>query len=173
MPARFHLSLFRLFAYFQLKSAAPEPKPGIVLAIERHQDAAENYLDGLCTLIVIAAYIASLLASTFPLATAIAIALPATVLFISANVVFTGFLIAPIFRRFIRSEDEPGIVVNSAVWMIITVACATLLTVSPSPLRHIGTIYLLLVAANAAAAVIVLLMQRSFADLERRYGVEP
>jgi len=164
--------MFRLFAFFRLKAAQPQPQPGLVLAIERHQSATENYLDGACTFTVIAAYVASLLANVFSLGIACAIAVLVTTIFITVQMVGLGFVLAPLVRRMTRSEDEPGIVLNSAVSTMTTVACATLLCVGTSPLRHIGTAYLILVAANAAAALIVLVMQHSIAELERRYGVE-
>ncbi len=173
LPSRFHLALFRLLAFFRLKTSRPQPHPGLALAIERHQDAAENYLDGACTFIVIAAYVTSLLISVLPVATASLIAVPATALYFSGQTVFVGFVIAPIVRRFTRTNDGYGIAINSAIFLIVTIACATLLAVSISPLRYVGFAYLVLVAANAVAAVIVFLMQRPIENAERSYGVEP
>ena len=172
LPSRFDFALFRLFAYFRLKTSKPEPQPGLVLAIERHQSAIENYLVALCVWIVIAACLASIIAATLPLSAAWLIALPATGVLVSVEIVVMGVAVAPLARKLLRLSDQAGVAVNSVVTGFFAMACAVLLTTSSSPLRHIGTAYLALLAANVVASAVVFLMQRKIADLERGYGLD-
>lgn len=173
LPSRFDFALFRLFAYIRLKRSRPEPKPGLVLAIQRHQGAIEAYLICILVFVVLASFVASLLATMMPFGAACALALPVAAVYINAQIVFTGAIIAPIVRKIIRTDREIGIVVNATLWTIVIVGAACLLAVSESPLRHVGTFFLAAIAANAIASLIVFSMQRSFVELERRYGVEP
>ncbi len=143
------------------------------MAIERHQSAMENYIVPVVVFIVLAAFIASLIARTLPFGTACALALPAAAVLINVQVVLVGFIMIPIVRKLPRRQAEFGHAVNSFLLLAVVIAAAALLSGGASPLRHIGTAFLVLVAANAIAFVCVLLMQRSIADAERRYGVEP
>jgi hypothetical protein len=172
LPSRFDFALFRLFAYFRLKTIRPEETPGLVLSIERHQSATENYLITICVCVVMAAFIASIIATTLPLGAACLIALPMTGILISAEIVFMGAAITPLLRKVTGMGGAASIAVNSMVMSAIAITAAALLAVGSSPLRHIGTAYLLLLAANAVASVVVFLMQRRIDDLEHRYGVE-
>ncbi|HEY8712052.1 MAG TPA: hypothetical protein VIM68_04220 [Thermoanaerobaculia bacterium] len=173
LPSRFDFALFRLFAYFRLRTMRPEPKQGIALSVERHQSAIENYLIPLCVLVVIAAFMASLIASMLPLEAAFLIALPATAVLITAQMVLTGLAITPLVRKLPGMTGASRITVNAAVLSAMAITAAALLAASATPLRHIGTAYLMLLAANALASVVVFLMRRRIADLERRCGVEP
>lgn len=168
LPSRFHFALFRLFAYFRLRAAKPEPHEGLVLAIERHQTAIENYIVNSGVFIVIAAFVASMI--PLPTGAACAVAIPVTAIYINAQIVLTAITIAPIARRI--ASREVGIAVNSTVFAVIVIAMATLLAVTSSPFRYVGMACLGAVAANAIAALVVLLMQRPIAELERRYEPE-
>jgi hypothetical protein len=172
LPSRFDFALFRLFAYFRLKTIQPVVKRGLVLSIERHQSAVENYLITICVCVVITAFLASIIAATLPLGAACLIALPATGVLVSVEIVMMGVAIAPLVRKVTGMSGAASIALNSVVMSAIAMTAAVLLSVSSSPLRHIGTAYLILIAANAVASVVVFLMQRRIADLERRYGVE-
>lgn len=173
LPSRFDFALFRLFAYFRLRTIRPEPKQGIALSVERHQSAIENYIIPTCVSVVIAAFIASIIASRLPLEVACLIALPAAAVLIPMQMVLTGVAITPLVRKLPGMTSVSRIAVNAAVLSTMAITAAALLAAGPSPLRHIGTAYLTLIAANAVASVVVFLMQRPIADLERRYGVEP
>lgn len=170
LPSRFDFAFFRLIAFLRLKASKPEPRDGIVLAIERHQNAAENYLGSICVFVVLTAFVASLIDVALPFGTAVALAIPITAVYLNVQIVFTGLTIAPVLRKLTPLRN--AIAVNSAVLMIIVIAAATLLAVSSSPLRHVGSGYLVLVAANAIASLIVFVLQRQIADAERAYGVE-
>lgn len=172
LPTRFDFALFRLFAWFRLKTTHPEEKKGLVLSIERHQSAVENYLIGICVWVVIAAFLASIFAATLPLGAACLIALPAAGVLVSVEIVIMGTMIMPLIRKMTGVSGEAGIAANSVVTSAIALAAATLLAVGESPLRFIGYAYLIMIAANAIASVIVFLMQQQFIEMERRYGVE-
>jgi hypothetical protein len=169
LPSRFDFALFRLFAYFRLKTTKPEPKPGLVLAIERHQSAIENYLIAICVWFVIAAFLASILASTLPLSAACLIALPAAGVLVSVEIVVMGVAVGPLVRKLFRLSDEAGVAVNSIVTGAFAFLCAVLLATGNSPLRPIGFAYLFLLAANVIASIVVFLMRGRFAALERGY----
>lgn len=172
IPSRFDFALFRLFAYARLKASQPQPKAGLVLAIERHQSAVENYLISLCVWVVISAFLASIIAGIVPLSAAWLIALPATGVLVSVEIVVMGMAVDPLVRKLLRLSDQAGVDVNSAVTGFFAIACAVLLMTSSSPLRHIGTAYLALLAANVVASAVVFVMHRKIADLERGYGLE-
>ncbi len=173
LPSRFDFALFRLFAYVRLKTIGPEPRQGIVLSVERHQSAIENFMIPICVLVVIAAFMASIIASMLPIEVACLIALPAAGVLIPMQMVLTGLVITPLVRKLTGLGGHCRVAINAAVLSAIAITAATLLAVGASPLRHIGTAYLILLAANAIASVLVFMMQRPIADLERRYGVEP
>jgi O-antigen/teichoic acid export membrane protein len=173
LPSRFDFALFRLFAYFRLKTIEPEETPGLVLSIERHQSAIENYMISFCVAVVLAAFLASILDVTLPLVAACLLALPATAVLVALQIVMMGSVITPLVRKVTGMSGAACIAMNSILTSAIAIAAAILLAVSSSPLRHIGTAYLLLLAANAVASVLVFLMRRPIADLERKYGVEP
>ncbi len=173
LPSRFDFALFRLFAYFRLKTIRPEHTPGLALSIHPHPSPIANYLISFCVLVVIAAFLASIIATTLPLGAACLLALPATVALVTVQIVVMGSVITPLVRKVTGMGSAACIAMNSVLMSAIAVAAAALLAVGVSPLRHVGTAYLLLLAANAVASVVVFLMQRPIADLERRYGVEP
>ncbi len=173
LPSRFDFALFRLFAYIRLRRTRPEPRPGIALAVERHQSALENFLVPVVGLIVLAAFIATLIDESLPLGTACALALPAAAMLMNVQVLVVGVLLIPIVSRLPRRQAETGQAVNSFIMLVVVIGAATLLSVDPSPLRRIGTAFLLLAGANAVAFVCLLLLQRSIAEAEARYGVEP
>ena len=172
LPSRFDFALFRLFAYFRLRTTKPEPQPGVVLAIERHQSAIENYLIAICVWVVIAAFLASTMASTLPLGAACLVALPATGVLVSVEIVVMGVAFTPLVRKLLRLPDQAGVAINSVVMGAVALTCAALLMTGSSPLRHIGTAYVILLAANVLASPIVFLMQRRIAELERGHGLE-
>lgn len=173
LPSRFDFALFRLFAYFRLKAMKPEPQPNIALSVDRHQNAVENYLLPACVVVVIAAFLASIMATAIPFGAACAIALPAAVLMIDIHVVLMGVAITPLVRKVTGTRSDSGIAVSSAIVTAAAFASAVLLAAGRSPLRHVGTTYLALLAANALAFPVVLLLRPRIADLERSYGVEP
>ena len=172
LPSRFDFALFRLFAWFRLKTTPPQEQKGLVLSIERHQSAIENYLVAICVWFVIAAFLASIFAATLPLGAACLIALPATGVLVSVEIVVMGTVIVPLIRKLTGISGQAGIAVNSVITSAIALTVAAFLAVSSSPLRFIGDVYLILVAANALASIVVFFMQQQFDDLERRYGVE-
>lgn len=171
LPSRFDFALFRLIAYVRLKTMKPEPEPGLVLAIDRHQSAIENYLITICVWAVIAAFLASLIATTLPLSAAFLIALPATGVLVSVEIVVMAVAITPLVRRLFRLSDAAGVAVNSIVIGAMATASAAMLASGSSPLRPVGTAFLYLLAANVVSSVVVFLMQRKFVDLERGYGL--
>lgn len=171
LPSRFDFALFRLFAYFRLKASKPQPQPGLVLSIERHQSAVENYFITICVWVVVAAFLASIIGATLPLTAACLLALPATGVLVSVEIVVIG-VATPLVRKLLRLSDDSNAGVNSVVIGAIALSSAAMLTIGSSPLRHIGTAYLLLLAANVLASLVVFLMRRRIAGLERRYGFE-
>lgn len=172
LPSRFNFALFKLFAFARLKMAKPEPQPGLALAIERNQSAAENYAVTIVVFIVLAAFVASLLATSLPFGTACLVAVPTTAVLINVQVVGVGAILIPFVRKLTRSRPEIGIALNSAITAMFVTAAAAFLAVSDSSVRHFGTAFLILIAANAVAAIIVFVLQRPIADAERAYGVE-
>jgi hypothetical protein len=172
LPSRFHFALFKLFAYFRLRIAKPEPRPGVVMTIDPHQSALENYIVAVSVLLVTTCFTASLFAASMPFGAACIVAIPVTAVMIHVPIVFFGTVISPMIRRVTGLSDEGAIAINSAILMTVTIAAATMLAAGASPLRGIGTLFLLLAGANAIAAVAVFMMPSAMAAAETRFGVE-
>lgn len=170
LPSRFDFALFRLFAYFRLRTMKPEPQAGLVLAIDRHQSTIENCLISIWVWVVISAFLASIISPTLPLGAACVIALPAAGALVSVEIVVVGMAI-PVVRKVLRLSDQSDVGVNSVLVGAMAVASAVLLTMGSSPLRYIGAAYLVLLATNVVASIAVFLMKSRFAALERGYGL--
>lgn len=173
LPSRFDFALFRLLAYFRLKTLKPEPRAGIVMSVERHQSAAETYTVSMLVFAVLTSFVASMIATALPLGSACVLAVPATAVLISVQIVLTGVAVTPVVRRIMRLDGKFRQAVNGVVLSAIAITAAVLLTLGTSPLRHVGTVYLAVIGTNAVASVVVFLMQGSIAAAERPYGVEP
>ena len=172
LPSRFHFALFRLLAYIRLQMAKPEPRPGVVLALQRDQNPFETFFLTASVLAVGTAFTATLLDERMSLPAAILVAFMATAAFMQVMIVAVGLIVLSVLRRASPAAGEKRLAMTSAIQMLITIAIATLLAMDDSPLRHVGTVFLAGVAANAIAALIVLAMARPIADAERRFGVQ-
>ena len=171
LPSRFHFALFRFFAYLRLRTARPEPAPGLVMAVERHQSASENYLVAICVFIVATSFVVTLLNLTMSLPAAWVIAVPATAIIIPLSVPFLAYVIMPIVRKIVPFRAD-NLAANSVVIMSITIGAAIFVLLSRSPLRYVAGTFLLLVALNAAAAALMFFLRDSIAGAERQMGVE-
>lgn len=172
LPSRFHFAMFRLIAYVRLRQARREDRPGLVMAVDRYQSAIEIYAVAGCVILVATSFITSLLAPWMSLGAACLVAIIATPVII--QIVFIAFALAvpSTLRRYARMSSDYNIPLTSAFLMLMVIVAAALLAAGNSPLRHVGTAFLLLVGVNAVAAVAVFILQRPIAEAERRYGVE-
>ena len=174
LPSRFNFALFRLVAYLRLRTSDPESRPGIALSIERHQSATENYLVAACVLVLWIAFSAVMLDSVMPFPLACIVAFPVAALIVHlVPMCLIGLLVVPAARKITGHAALDNIAISSVIMIILTIAAAAVLAAGTSPVRYVGTAFLVSTAINALASVVVFTMRRSIAETERRFGAGP
>jgi hypothetical protein len=171
LPSRFHFALFRLYAYFRLRSSKPEPAPGLILSVDRHQNAAENFLVAACIVFVASTYFAALFEAGMPTLLAYAAGVPTSMVAIQGLIVAVGVLAAAV-QRITGISDATVTASTSIVHMGGMIGAGLLVAFSDTSARYIARGFLLLVATNALAAAVAYFLRARIADDERRLGVE-
>jgi hypothetical protein len=154
LPSRFNFALFRLFAFLRLRSARPEPHPGLMLSIDRYQSAAENYLVCMAMVVVVAFYFAAIFDS-------FAIALPAAIIWLQLHI-----LIARAILRVFRSGDSNTVGGGSLIIMFSVIAVAVYFALRESVALYAARVFLAIVVLNAIAAAVMFLLRRRVAEIE-------
>lgn len=163
LPSRFNFALFRLFAYARLQALKPVTRPGLLLAVERHQSAAENYIVCVAMIVLVTFYFAAILATTMLTLPAFVLAVPAAIIAIQAHIALSGL----IMRNFRKIEAIAG---DSVLFMITAIAAAVYFATGDSAALWAARAFLLVVVLNAIAAVVVFALRNRIADAERRLG---
>jgi uncharacterized membrane protein len=171
LPSRFHFALFRLYAYFRLRSSKPEPAPGLILSLDSHQSAAENFLVAACIVFVAGTYFAALFEASMPTPLAYAAGVPTSMVTIQGLIVVAGFLAAGV-QRVTKISDATVTAGVSIAHMGLMIGAGLLVAFSDTSARYIARGFLSLVAMNALAAVVAFLLRGRMADEERKLGVE-
>ncbi|HSP14456.1 MAG TPA: hypothetical protein VLV78_06875 [Thermoanaerobaculia bacterium] len=171
LPSRFHFALFRLYAYFRLRAAKPEPAPGLILSVDRHQSAAEHFLVAICIVFVATTYFAALFETSMPTPLAYIVAVPASVVAFQGVIVGVGVLLVAAQRIF-RISDTAVTRIASAILMGLMIGVGVIVAAGDASGRYIAWGFLILVAMNAAAAAVVFLLRAAIAEAERRFGAE-
>ncbi len=169
LPSRFHFALFRLYAYMRLRAAKPEPVPGLILSINRHQSASENFLATICIVFVAGSYFAAWFETSMVTLLAYAAGLLAAIIAIQALIVFSGLIFAAV--------PKAGGMGVAARLVAVTIMAAMIagggaVASGDSSARYVAGGFLLLVAMNAVAALLNFLLREKIGELERRFGVE-
>lgn len=146
LPSRFNFALFRLFAYLRLRASRPQPRPGLMLAVERHQSAAENNIVCIVMIVVVASFFDSLWG------------IPAAILIFQIAIVAA----AGIMRIFRSGDTTHG---GGMIIMGITIVLAVWF----ARFDLVSRVFLALVALNAVAAVLMVALRRKVAALERTF----
>ncbi len=143
LPSRFNFALFRLFAYLRLRASRPQPQPGLMLAVERHQSAAENNIVCIVMIVVVASFFDSLWG------------IPAAILILQAAIVSAAF----VMRIFTSGDTTHG---GGTIIMGVTIALAVWFARTDLVPR----VFLGLVALNAVAAILMFALRGKVAALE-------
>ena len=148
LPSRFHFALFRLFAYTRLRSSRPQPQPGLMLAIDRYQSAAENHIMSIVMTVVVASFFGS------------PWGIPAAIIALQLAIV----LARPIMRTF-RSADADTTRGGGAIIMTATIALAVWFART----MLVPRVFLALVILNGVAAAILFGLRRQIAAAGRTF----
>jgi hypothetical protein len=169
LPSRFHFALFRLYAYMRLRAAKPEPARGLILSVDRHQSASENFLSTICIVLVAGSYFGAWFETSMVTPVAYAAGLLAAVIAIQALIAVAGAIIVAI-----QKPDGAGTAATlmPIVIMAAMIAGGAAVATGDSSARYIARGFLLLVAMNAAAAVVTFLLREQITEAERQFGVE-
>jgi hypothetical protein len=153
LPSRHHFALFRLFAFLRMRSVKPEPRPGLMLVVDRDQTAAEHHGVSLWIVLTVTCYVAATLFATWPVALALPVAFVLAAGAIEVPVVLGGLVLPA------RA--------NSVLVMLVLIAAAAYFATQRTWVRFAAWQFLALVALNALAAMIVFLLREPIARLER------
>lgn len=148
LPSRFNFALFRLFAWLRLRASRPEPRPGLMLAIERHQSEAENYTVSIVMIAVLASFFRSFWG------------IPVAIVVVQAAIVASGLI-----THAFRGRDADTTHGSGAIIMGVTIALAVWFART----AIVPRVFLALVVLNAIAAVIMFALRRKVAAVEAKY----
>ena len=149
LPSRFNFALFRLFAYLRLRASRPESRPGLILSIERHQSAAENYIVCIAMIVVVWSLFRS------PL--------------LGVTVAIIGLQLAIVTARTILRmffSADANTVKGGSILIVLAIVAGAIAVVRTS---SVAKIFLAVVALNAIAAAIMFLLRGSVARVERQF----
>jgi hypothetical protein len=164
LPSRHNFALFRLAAYLKLRTARPERRD-IIMVIDRHQSAFENYVVAAWTFFTVTCIIAATLFRTLALPMALAAAVPTALVIIEIPIYVTGAVLTAWKGNHLQAQ--------SIAFMLMLTATAAWLATKTSWVRFVAWQFLGLVALNAIAAAAVFLLRGSIARLENAVGGAP
>jgi hypothetical protein len=144
LPGRFNLAMFRLLAFFVCRTAKREVRPGLVLAVDRHQSALENYTVALWLVVSSSIYAFALLRRVTVAWAAAVLALPVALLVIQALTQLV--LMAP--QRWSRSHLR----LNTFILMTVMIALSIIIAATAHWSKVVGWAGIVLAALNAVAA---------------------
>ena len=160
LPSRFNFALFRLYAFFRMKNAKPEPVD-VALVIDRNQNPIESAVLSTWTTATLTCYAATTLFASWPLPLALLAGVPVAITCLEIPLFVVGI---PLWRR------ENNIPLNSIALMSLMTAAAIYFARSESWVRFAAWQFLGLVALNGIAAAIVFLLRGSIAKMENAVG---
>ena len=155
LPSRHNFALFRLAAYWKLRSLARlrDDHP-VILVIDRHQSAIETFSVSAWVFATLTCFIAATLFASWPIPLALVVAIP-----VAMVVVELPLVVGLLFPR-------AGIRVQSFAMMSLLIGAAAWLATKSSWARFAAWQFLGVVAVNAIVAVVVFLLRDSIAQLE-------
>jgi hypothetical protein len=155
LPARHHFALTRLIAFLW-----PSPREvavdRLILAIDPHQSAAENYAVSIWLFVTVTCYAASVL--PLPLA------IPLASIAIQMPFPFLGSILT-------LAKIENNLKVNTLFFATLMLAASAYFGTLSSPVRFVAWIFFAVVTLNGLAWVAMFLMRDSVRELERQCGL--
>lgn len=156
LPSRFNFALFRLFAYVKFLSSRPEPRPGLMLSLDRYQSALENYTVCAFIVAVVTAYFAAFLHPV--------LALLAAIFALQAGIVLSRFA-----ARIAVPPDAVTIRADSFIIMTPIVAASFYFAPQHSAAGYVARGFLAIAVLNAIASAIMFLLRGRVAALEAKF----
>ena len=165
LPSRHHFALFRLGGYLRLRSAKPEPKPHVMLAVDRDQSAFEGYGVSAWLLVTVACYVYFELSSRMAWPLALLLAAPLASLALQIPLFFVGAVLAPLVSGAYGHNAR----VNSIATVSLQIVVASYYATERAWVRFAGWQFLFFVALNALAAIVLFALRADVARLEASY----
>lgn len=163
LPSRFRYALFRLFAYVKLRQARPEPRPGLLLVVDRDQNPIESSALSLWVLLTLSAWVTYELMRLVPAAAAVVLAPLAAAVLIELPL----FVIClPLARLGVRMDPQA----SSVVFLSLLTVAAGWYALVPAWVRFVSWQFLAGLGLNGAAALVAFALRRRIAAAEAQYG---
>lgn len=160
MPSRRTFAITRLLSLLRMRAAQPEPAE-VVLVVDRHQSAAENFTVGAWVTFTVTGFLAATLAQRWPLPAAWIAAIPLALLLFHVPLAIVSVIF---FRR------TNNLRLNSIVLMTLVTVAAAHFARAQSWVRFVAWQFLAVLALNAVAAVLVMLLRGAIAKSESSLG---
>jgi hypothetical protein len=155
LPSRHRFAMFKLFAFFRMRTAAPQPQEGLVLIVDRDQTAFEHHAMSLWMVLTVTCYLAATVFASWPLLLALVVAF-----LLAPTVIHVPMLSIGALTRGHRW-------LNTFLLMTVFVAAAAYFARFQTWVRFAAWQVLGFIALNAIAALIVYLLRGAIAELER------
>jgi hypothetical protein len=164
LPSRFNFAIFRLFAFFRMKTATPEPRD-VALVIDRNQNNVESFTLAAWVTLTVTCYVAGTLFASWPLPLALLAGIPVAITCLEIPIVTVGLIVR---------HTKSNIGLNSVVLMSLLLAAALYFvraqSFASSWVRFVAWQFLGAVALNVIAAAIVFLLRGAIAEMENAAG---
>jgi hypothetical protein len=171
LPSRSHFALVRLAVLLGIRGARRPSPEGTIFALDRGQNAFENYAAALWIYATTASfcYGALALVATRVVASLVALAAAPVVLILIAR---AGATIAALWRRFRGEPQRDNIRLNSVLTMAILGAISLFCLSAGTWIPHAAAVlFLAMVALNAVAAAVMTAFRSRVSEMERQCGV--
>ncbi|HEV3483783.1 MAG TPA: hypothetical protein VG106_00135 [Vicinamibacterales bacterium] len=153
LPSRHHFALFRLGAFLRLLLSRPQPRRGLLLMIDRHQSALENYGVSIWVMLTITAFIAAELET------------PLGVVFAPLLAILVVQIVILAVGLTLRNPR-----VTSFLLILLLAAASLHYARTASWAQFVAWQFLALVALNGVAAVVVFLLRDTIARSEATFA---
>jgi len=163
-PSRFNFAIFRLGVLIIGSRVPVEDRADDVLVIDRNQNSVESYAVSFWLVASLSAYTQSLMVRPVGWIAATLLSVPIVLASLQIIVVAGGFVVLPAPG----SDHTPF---NGALLMTVFAALSAWIASTSLWSRHIGMLFLIIVAINATAAVVIRLLGKQVAAADRARGV--
>jgi hypothetical protein len=171
LPSRARFAISRLIALLVMSQTPAREHKGLVLVIDRDQNAIENHVLGAGAAIAGSAFIAGALTNRAGVVLAIVLAVPLALIAYSALVVMLGLIVEPLV---VKSGAPISLArrINGLIQMGLLLGAAVHFATRPAWVRPVAVAFLTVVALNVIASVVMIFMRSRVAALDRRFEVE-
>lgn len=160
LPSRHRYALARLVAFLVLRRARSEPRPGLVLAVDRDQSTPENLAIGIWAWLTWTCYAAAILPGAWKLAAPI-LGLLVLQIAVLAAIAF------PLFGRNLYANNHR---ISSVMLFVLLILASSYFATVSTWVRFVAWLVFAVFALNAIAAAILYPMRHAVRELEARCG---